>query len=82
MPGQIRKGRATSRLTARRRADLVDFVQEHGHATVGMLVEALDVSGDTVRSRPSGTSMSRASSCGPMAGSSGEMILPGLTVRF
>ena len=49
MPGQIRKGRATSRLPARRRADLVEFVQEHGHATVGMLVEALDVSGDTVR---------------------------------
>ena len=49
MPGQIRNGRATSRLPARRRADLVEFVQEHGHATVGMLVEALDVSGDTVR---------------------------------
>ena len=49
MPGQFRKGRETSRLPARRRADLVEFVQEHGHATVGMLVEALDVSGDTVR---------------------------------
>ena len=49
MPGQLGKGRTTSRLPARRRADLVEFVQEHGHATVGMLVEALDVSGDTVR---------------------------------
>lgn len=49
MPGQPRKERATSRLPARRRADLVDFVEEHGHATVSMLVRALDVSGDTVR---------------------------------
>jgi DeoR family transcriptional regulator, fructose operon transcriptional repressor len=49
MPGQQRKERASSRLPARRRADLVEFVEEHGHATVGMLVEALDVSGDTVR---------------------------------
>jgi DeoR family transcriptional regulator, fructose operon transcriptional repressor len=49
MPGQQRKERATSRLPARRRADLVEFVQERGHATVGMLVEAFDVSGDTVR---------------------------------
>ena len=49
MPGQQGKERATSRLPARRRADLVEFVEEHGHATVSMLVEALDVSGDTVR---------------------------------
>jgi DeoR/GlpR family transcriptional regulator of sugar metabolism len=49
MPGQQRKERATSRLPARRRADLLEFVQERGHATVGMLVEAFDVSGDTVR---------------------------------
>jgi len=49
MPGQARKGRETSRLPARRRADLAEFVQEHGHATIGMLVEAFDVSGDTVR---------------------------------
>ena len=49
MPGQQRKEGAGSRLPARRRADLVDFVEEHGHATVSMLVEALDVSGDTVR---------------------------------
>jgi len=49
VPGQQGKERATSRLPARRRADLVEFVEEHGHATVSMLVEALDVSGDTVR---------------------------------
>jgi DeoR family fructose operon transcriptional repressor len=49
MPGQQRKERASSRLPARRRADLLEFVQERGHATVGMLVEAFDVSGDTVR---------------------------------
>src|SRR5580658_2178296 len=49
MQGQPRKGRATSRLPARRRADLAEFVQEHGQATVGMLIEAFDVSGDTVR---------------------------------
>ena len=49
MPGQQGKERAASRLPARRRADLVEFVEEHGHATVSMLVEALDVSGDTVR---------------------------------
>ncbi|HTW09076.1 MAG TPA: DeoR/GlpR family DNA-binding transcription regulator [Acidimicrobiales bacterium] len=40
---------ASSRLPARRRADLVKFVEEHGHATVSVLAEALDVSGDTVR---------------------------------
>lgn len=49
MPSQQGTERATSRLPARRRADLVEFVEEHGHATVSMLVEALDVSGDTVR---------------------------------
>ncbi len=49
MPGQQGKEHVTSRLPARRRADLVEFVEEHGHATVNMLVEALDVSGDTVR---------------------------------
>lgn len=49
MPGQVRNGRESSRLPARRRADLAEFVQEHGHATIGMLAEAFDVSGDTVR---------------------------------
>jgi DeoR/GlpR family transcriptional regulator of sugar metabolism len=49
MPRQPRKERETSRLPAQRRADLAEFVEEHGQATVGMLVEAFDVSGDTVR---------------------------------
>jgi DeoR family fructose operon transcriptional repressor len=49
MPAQQGRERATSRLPARRRADLVEFVEEHGHATVSMLVQALDVSEDTVR---------------------------------
>ena len=49
MPRQPRKERETPRLPAQRRADLAEFVEEHGQATVGMLVEAFDVSGDTVR---------------------------------
>jgi DeoR family transcriptional regulator, fructose operon transcriptional repressor len=49
MPRQPRKERDASRLPAQRRADLAEFVEEHGQATVGMLVEAFDVSGDTVR---------------------------------
>jgi DeoR/GlpR family transcriptional regulator of sugar metabolism len=49
MPRQPRKEREPSRLPAQRRADLAEFVEEHGQATVGMLVEAFDVSGDTVR---------------------------------
>lgn len=49
MPRQPRKERDTPRLPAQRRADLAEFVEEHGQATVGMLVEAFDVSGDTVR---------------------------------
>ena len=49
MPAQPREGRATSRLPAQRRAELAEYIQEHGHATIGMLVDAFDVSGDTVR---------------------------------
>jgi len=49
MPRQPGKERDTARLPAQRRADLAEFVEEHGQATVGMLVEAFDVSGDTVR---------------------------------
>jgi DeoR family transcriptional regulator, fructose operon transcriptional repressor len=49
MPGQPGKRPANPRIPARRRADLAKFVEEHGQATVAMLMEAFDVSGDTVR---------------------------------